>query len=99
MTHQNIIHEIAERLLEYFEGEGAVSYIEQTFGCIDDPSKSFVLTMQKVEGLTLHQKLTEAEQRIADLNMYIDRIEKAAETLPQVRSALDAINLALRDGE
>lgn len=77
MSHQNIIHEMADKLLEYFEGEDAVNYIEQTFGCNDDPSKSFVVTMQRVEGLTPCQKLAEAEQRIADLERMCDNAHEA----------------------
>lgn len=58
---------MADHLIDFFEGEGAVNYIEQTFGCNDDPSKSFVITMQKVDGLTPCQKLDEANKRIAEL--------------------------------
>ena len=69
--HENVIHAMADKLLDFFEGSGAVNYIEQTFGCNDDPSKSFVITMQKVEGLTPCQKLADAEQRIEELEQQL----------------------------
>lgn len=62
--YKNIMHAMADHLIDFFEGEGAVNYIEQTFGCNDDPSKSFVLTMQKVDGLTPCQKLDQANELI-----------------------------------
>lgn len=89
--YQSIIHEIADRLLEYFEGEGAVNYIEQTFGCNDDPSKSFVLTMQKIDGLTPCQKLEASEKRNSDLAIAISKIERIASVTPKDRAILEVI--------
>lgn len=71
--YENIIHQMADYLLEFFEGEEAVNYIEQTFGCNNDPSRSFVITMQKVDGLTPCQKLADAEKRIEELELIIKR--------------------------
>ena len=74
MKHENIIHQIADDLLEYFDGEGAVNFIEQTYGCNNDPSKSFVLTMQKVDGLTPCQKLAKAETINNEMYDFLDSI-------------------------
>lgn len=74
--HENVIHAMADKLLDYFDGSGAVNYIEQTFGCNDDPSKSFVVTMQKVDGLTPCQKLEDAEKRIENMKGCIDMLEQ-----------------------
>jgi hypothetical protein len=79
--HENVIHAMADKLLDFFEGSGAVNYIEQTFGCNDDPSKSFVVTMQKVDGLTPCQKLVDAERRVEELENALTEIAK----LPEVR--------------
>lgn len=65
--HESILHELADSLLDYFEGSGAVNYIEQIFECKEDNSKSFVLTMQKTEGLTPCEKLREANEKIKKL--------------------------------
>ena len=83
--HENVIHAMADELLDYFDGSGAVNYIEQTFGCNDDPSKSFVVTMQKVEGLTPCQKLADAEEQIQKLE---DRLRKRCEQVDTLRDAL-----------
>lgn len=83
--HENVIHAMADKLLDFFEGSGAVNYIEQTFGCNDDPSKSFVITMQKVEGLTPCQKLAAAEEQIQKLE---DRLRKRCEQVDTLRNAL-----------
>ena len=66
-SHENILHALADSLIDYFEGTNAVNYIEHTFECIEDTSKSFVLTMQKVEGLTPCEKLALANEEIAKL--------------------------------
>ena len=52
MNHESPMYVIADALLDYFDDIGATDYIEQTFECKKDPSKSFVVTMQKVDGLT-----------------------------------------------
>lgn len=113
MSHQNMIHKVADSLLEYFEGEGAVNYIEQTLGCNDDPSKSFVLTMQKVEGLTPCQKLAEAEKRIEQiendrthltkendrLHSELDNLQERINRYERSEVHLNDAIAALRDGE
>jgi hypothetical protein len=65
--HESILHELADALIDYFDETGAVNYIEQTFECKEDSSKSFVLTMQKTEGLTPCQKLAVANEEIKKL--------------------------------
>lgn len=75
--YENPIHAMADHLIDFFEGEEAVNYIEQTFGCNDDPSKSFVITMQKVEGLTPCQKLDQANKRIEELEKQVDNAHNA----------------------
>lgn len=65
--HESILHELADALIDYFDETGAVNYIEQTFECKEDSSKSFVLTMQKTEGVTPCQKLAEANEEIKKL--------------------------------
>jgi len=67
MNHENPIHLLADTLTDYFEGSNAVNYIEQTFTCNQDSSKSFVVTMQKIEGLTPCEKLSKAEKLNADM--------------------------------
>ncbi len=65
--YQGIMHMVADKLMEAFEGSGAVNYIEQTFEDRGNPKRSFILTMQMVEGLTPCQKLAKAEDRIKQL--------------------------------
>lgn len=94
--HENVIHAMADKLLDFFEGSGAVNYIEQTFGCNDDPSKSFVVTMQKVEGLTPCQKLAAAEQRIEELEKCIGFMINQSEPFREEFADIDeSIELAI----
>jgi len=65
--YQGIMHMVADKLIQSFEGSEAVNYIEQTFEDKENPERSFVLTMQMVEGLTPCQKLAKAEDRIKHL--------------------------------
>ncbi len=65
--YQGIMHMVADKLREAFEGSGAVNYIEQTFEDRGNPERSFTLTMQMVEGLTPCQKLAKAEDSIKQL--------------------------------
>lgn len=76
--HESIMHVIADKLVENFEGVGAVNYIEQIFTDKNDPCKSFVLTMQMVNGLTPCEKLNAANELIA----------KQAEQIKMLRSTL-----------
>lgn len=76
--HESIMHVIADKLVEHFEGVGAVNYIEQIFTDKNDPCKSFVLTMQMVNGLTPCEKLNAANELIA----------KQAEQIKMLRSTL-----------
>ena len=79
--HESIMHVIADKLVENFEGVGAVNYIEQIFTDKNDPCKSFVLTMQMVNGLTPCEKLNAANELIA----------KQAEQIKMLRDALNEI--------
>lgn len=62
--YESAMHVIADALVKQFEGSDAVNYIEQTFTDKTDESKSFVLTMQRVKGLTPCQKLQNANDEI-----------------------------------
>lgn len=93
--HENVIHAMADKLLDFFEGSGAVNYIEQTFGCNDNPSKSFVVTMQKVEGLTPCQKLAATEQRVEELTGSLEEIKRIASAFPQDKTILEVAGKAL----
>lgn len=79
--HESIMHVIADKLVEHFEGVGAVNYIEQIFTDKNDPCKSFVLTMQMTNGLTPCEKLNAANELIA----------KQAEQIKVLRSALGGL--------
>lgn len=70
--YENIMHAMKDNLADFFECEGAVDYIEQAFACNDGTSKSFVITMQKIEGLTPLQKLDQARKRIKELERQVD---------------------------
>lgn len=67
MSHESPLHLLADSLIDYFDSSEAVNYIEQTFACNHDSSNSFVITMQKVEGLTPCEKLAKAESLNADM--------------------------------
>ena len=74
MSHESPLHLLADSLIDYFDSSEAVNYIEQTFACNHDSSKSFVITMQKVEGLTPCEKLAKAESLNADMYEVLERI-------------------------
>ena len=67
VKYESVMHAMAVHLSRFFDGEGAVDFVEQNFDCNEDPSKSFVITMQKVDGLTPKQKLDEANKTIEKL--------------------------------
>ena len=90
--HENIMHAVADSLIHYFEGTDAVNYIENTFECNDDPSKSFVLTMQIKDGLTPCQKLAEAESGNKALAFAIMEIQRIADYPPRDRAILKVID-------
>lgn len=62
--YESAIHVMAEALIEQFNGSDAVNFIEQKFIDRTNESNSFVLTMQKVSGLTPCDKLNEANNKI-----------------------------------
>lgn len=66
-ANESPLHLLADSLIDYFDSSEAVNYIEQTFTCNNDNSKSFVITMRKVEGLTPCEKLAKAESLNADM--------------------------------
>ena len=95
--YKNPMHAMADHLIDFFEGEGAVNYIEQTFGCNDDPSKSFVLTMQKVDGLTPCQKLANAEARNRKLACALMEVQRIAECTPKYKDILNIVDNVIDD--
>jgi uncharacterized alpha/beta hydrolase family protein len=56
-----------DKMLDYFEGEGAVNYLEQTFGCVDNPDKDFVITMQMVNGKTPCETIAQLQDQVDNL--------------------------------
>ena len=61
--YDSVIHVIAEKLIEHFDFVGAVNYIEQVFE--DSVSgRSFVLTMQMIDGETPCKQLELARMEI-----------------------------------
>lgn len=74
MNHESPLHLLADNLIDYFEGSEAVNYIEETFTCNHDSSKSFVVTMQMINGLTPCEKLAKAEKLNADMYKAIEEL-------------------------
>lgn len=74
--YDSMMHIIADKLMDQFEGSDAVNYIEQSFENKDDPSKCFVLTMQMKNGLTPCEKLEVAGKRIVELEKRIESQSK-----------------------
>lgn len=94
--YDSVMHVIADELLEHFDFTGAINYLEQTFESKDDPSKSFVLTMQMLEGLTPCEKLFAAEQRIAELEKELNDYKVAlceyANQLCKIKDVVSGFN-------
>lgn len=93
--YESAMHAIAEALTNQFEGSDAVNYIEQTFTDKTDESKSFVLTMQRVEGLTPCQRLQSANDEIENLKFKINRAlnyiySESEDALYDTREALES---------
>lgn len=65
--YQGIMHMVADKLMEAFEGSDAINYIEQIFEDKESPERCFVLTMQMKEGFTPCQKLEAAKDRIKEI--------------------------------
>lgn len=95
--HENILHQIADELIDYFDSTDAVNYIEQTFECNDDPSKSFVLTMQIKEGLTPCQKLANAEARNRKLACALIEVQRIAEFTTKDKAILNVVDNVIDD--
>lgn len=95
--HENILHRIADELIDYFDSTDAVNYIEQIFECNDDPSKSFVLTMQIKEGLTPCQKLTNSESRNRKLACALMEVQRIAECIPKDKAILNVVDNVIDD--
>lgn len=70
--YESVMHIIAESLMDQFNEIGATNFIEQTFEDKENPSRSFVLTMQMKDGLTPCEKLASAQARIKELESKID---------------------------
>ena len=73
-SHESVMHIIADKLMVHFEGSSATNYIEQTFEDKEDSSRSFVLTMQMKDGLTPCEKLSIAQERIAELEAALQEV-------------------------
>lgn len=61
----NIFHVFCETFVETFKGSGATNYLVAEFN--SEELGAFTVTMQRSEGLTVHQKLSEANERVAEL--------------------------------
>jgi len=92
--HESILHELADALIDYFDETGAVNYIEQTFECKEDSSKSFALTMQKTEGVTPCQKLAEANEEIKKLQAENAELKKQSQWI-SVEDELPALDVTV----
>ena len=79
--YHGIMHMVADKLMEAFEGGDAINYIEQTFEDKENPERCFVLTMQMKEGLTPCQKLATAEERIKELEARNTELKVAMDDL------------------
>lgn len=91
MEYESIMHVIADKLVDHFDGVGAVNYIEQIFEN-KETGRNFVLTMQMKDGLTPCEKLSNAEAIIT----------KQAEQIKMLREALEMFRPEIyynQDGE
>ena len=61
----NIFHVFCEAFVETFKGSGATNYLVAEFN--SEELGAFTVTMQRSEGLTVYQKLNEANERVAEL--------------------------------
>ena len=61
----NIFHVFCEAFVETFKGSGATNYLVAEFN--SEELGAFTVTMQRSEGLTVYQKLNEANKRVAEL--------------------------------
>jgi hypothetical protein len=71
-NYESALHMLAEALMDQFEGSEAVNYIEQTFSNKENPSKSFVLTMQMTDGITPCQKLEDKQREVDELKAMVN---------------------------
>ena len=99
-NHESTMHMIADALANQFEDSVAVNYIEQTFTDKTDESKSFVLTMQRVNGLTPCEKLQSANDEIEKLKSAIKETIGFIESTSALKEedggeSLKLLNLAL----
>ena len=72
--HESTMHLIADNLMDHFNDSNAINYIEQTFEDKENPSRSFVLTMQMKVGPTPCQKLASANDRIVKLEKGLNEV-------------------------
>jgi hypothetical protein len=65
------VQRIATIFTEYFRAGGAENFMEFTINERKEPFSRFILTMQRINGLSPADKLRNAEARIAELEAQI----------------------------
>jgi hypothetical protein len=85
----NIFHVFCETFVETFTGSGATNYLVAEFN--SEELGAFTVTMQRSEGLTVYQKLSEANERVKELESN-NRILNAFALLLKIDKNLDNIN-------
>lgn len=66
----NIFHVFCETFVETFKAAGATNYLVAEFN--SEELGAFTVTMQRSEGLTVYQKLNEADERVKELEELIE---------------------------
>lgn len=74
----NIFHVFCETFVETFKGSGATNYLVAEFN--SEELGAFTVTMQRSEGLTVYQKLNEANERIA----LLEQVEEIFNESPEL---------------
>ncbi|MCY9861482.1 hypothetical protein OTK49_02995 [Vibrio coralliirubri] len=64
----NPLQVLADTLMDYFDDNGAINFIEQRFSDNDNPDRDFIVTMCLANGLTPAAKLAESEEKNTKLN-------------------------------
>lgn len=68
---ENPFQILAEAFLDAFVELDAENYIEQTFTCNSDPSKSIMVTAQFIEGESPCEKIERLETKIEQLEQQL----------------------------
>ena len=72
--YESAMHLMCDALCEQFETLEAENYIEQVFADKTDKSKSYVVTMQKVSGVTPCQKLAAKDEENKKLREFVQMV-------------------------